>query len=74
MDDGTSATIARALASLQGVMLGDADAALCGRLLDAVPRTLAAPLKTACVARPEGTLFDVPPGAHAAALRGEGPK
>lgn len=69
-DDATHAAFARTLAGLQGVALVDADAALCGRLLDALPVTLAAALEAACAARPEGTLFDIPPGAHATVLRG----
>ena len=76
-DDASHAALARQLAELQGVPLNDADAALCGRLLVAGAKALAPPLAAACAERPEGTLFDVPPGAHAsvlmgAVLRGEG--
>jgi hypothetical protein len=71
-DDASHAALARQLAELQGVPLNDADAAMCGRLLVAGARALAPPLAAACAERPEGMLFDVPPGAHAAVLRGEG--
>lgn len=69
-DDASLAALARHLADLQGVPLNDADAALCGRLLAAGARALAPPLAEACAGRPDGTLFDVPPSAHASVLLG----
>ncbi|MBK3778218.1 hypothetical protein GAY31_29580 [Azospirillum brasilense] len=60
---GDAAACARTLARIQGVALDDADAALCGRLLAAVPGMLAA-------AHPGGSLFDVPLGAHTALVAG----
>ncbi|WP_353861523.1 hypothetical protein [Azospirillum formosense] len=62
---GDAAACARTLARIQEVTLDDADAALCGRLLAAVPGILAA-------AHPGGSLFDVPLGAHAALAAGTG--